>query len=83
MIEFNLIGRAFPEDTVLASYASAWQERYSRRFKERLPEETSARFTMKTGEPMRVQLDFVLDDGRRFALRGERISLDAAKCRPW
>ncbi len=82
MIEFNLIGRAFLTDSVLTSYAGAWQEQYSRRFKARLPEETPARFTMNTGGPMRVQMDFTLDDGRRLAIRGERISLDAAKCLP-
>lgn len=82
MIEFDLIAGAFPGDSAVAAYSGAWQERYRRRFKERLPEETPARFTLNTGEPMRVRLDFTLDDGRQLVIRGERISLDAAECLP-
>jgi hypothetical protein len=79
-IEMSLLRSLFPQDSTAAQFARAEFERFSQRWRARVPAETPARFIEGSDGILRVEQEITLNDGRKSVTHGERLSSTTITC---
>jgi hypothetical protein len=80
-VEFDLITRVFPGDVELKQLAQDDFRRFGERRRAALPFELPARFTEARDGSLQVEQTITFNDGRKFTIRGARVSKVTIACK--